>query len=133
MNAKFWIKQVCATRPDGTTSTIDFRPGLNTVIGPSNTGKTRIFKTISWVFGDNDSLPFTPKTKYTHAHVTIITPHGEIVFHREAQRGKPIEIESTDPRINSGTYYLDRKSKRPINTVMMTLLGIDSSRKVIKN
>lgn len=133
MTPKFWIKQVAGTRDDGTISTVDFQPGLNTVLGPSNTGKTRIFKTISWVFGDNDSLPFTPKTKYTRAHVTIVTPRGEVTFHRNSERGKPIKIESTDPRIESATYHLDRKSKRPINNVMMTLLGIDPSRQVIKN
>ena len=44
MTPKFWIKQVAGTRDDGTASTVDFQPGLNTVIGPSNTGKTRIFK-----------------------------------------------------------------------------------------
>lgn len=133
MTPKFWIKQVAGTRDDGTVSTVDFQPGLNTVIGPSNTGKTRIFKTISWVFGDNESLPFTRKTGYTRAHVTIVTPQGEVTFHRDSERGKPIEIESTDPRIESATYRLDRKSKRPINNVMMTLLGIDPSRQVIKN
>ncbi|QOR45980.1 AAA family ATPase [Trueperella pecoris] len=133
MTPKFWIKQVAGTRDDGTASTVDFQPGLNTVIGPSNTGKTRIFKTIGWVFGDNESLPFTRKTGYTRAHVTIVTPEGEVTFHRDSERGKPIEVESTDPRIESATYHLSRKSKRPINNVMMTLLGIDPSRQVIKN
>lgn len=133
MTPKFWIKQVAGTRDDGTASTVDFQPGLNTVIGPSNTGKTRIFKTISWVFGDNESLPFTRKTGYTRAHVTIVTPQGEVTFRRDSEHGKPIEIESTDPRIESATYRLDRKSKRPINNVMMTLLGIDPSRQIIKN
>ena len=133
MTPKFWIKQVAGTRDYGTVSTVDFQPGLNTVLGPSNTGKTRIFKTISWVFGDKDSLPFTRKTGYTRAHVIIVTPQGEVTFHRDAERGNPIVIESTDPRIESATYHLDRKSKRPINNVMMTLLGIDPSRQVIKN
>lgn len=133
MTPKFWIKQVAGTRDNGTVSTVDFEPGLNTVLGPSNTGKTRIFKTISWVFGDKDSLPFTRKTGYTRAHIIIVTPQGEVTFRHDSERGKPIEIESTDPRIESATYYLDRKSKRPINNVMMMLLGIDPSRQVIKN
>lgn len=87
MTPKFWIKQVAGTRDDSTILTVDFQPGLNTVLGPFNTGKIRVFKTIRWVFGDNESLPFTRKTKYTRAHVTIMTPQGEVTFRRDSERG----------------------------------------------
>ena len=50
---KMWIRQVKAIRNDGNASTIDLQQGLNCIIGPSNTGKTGIAKTISFVCGGN--------------------------------------------------------------------------------
>ncbi len=132
MTSSFWIKQVKASRDDGTISQIDFTPGLNTVIGYSNTGKTRIAKSILWVFGSGE-VPFTEASKYTLAEVTLITPHGEVHLSREARRGKPVKINSTDPRIASGTYTLGDKSKNPLNHALLQLLEIDPARKIVKN
>ena len=34
-----WIKEVRAIRPSGEVTSISFTQGLNTIVGPSNTGK----------------------------------------------------------------------------------------------
>ena len=132
---KIWIKQVKATRDDGTTSTVDFVNGFNLVIGPSNTGKTRIAKTIAYACGADyqKRKPFTKKTGYTKAYVTFVTPRGEITIEREVkQRGK-ITVTSTDTLIPSGSYSLDRKSKMPLNTALLAMLGISASRRMLRN
>ena len=78
---KMWIRQVKAIRNDGNASTIDLQQGLNCIIGPSNTGKTGIAKTISFVCGGN-VIPFTDVTGYAGASVTFSTEHGEVTLQR---------------------------------------------------
>lgn len=127
-----WIRQVEATRDDGAESVVDLKPGLNVVVGPSNTGKTRIARTIAFACG-SDQPPFTDKTGYTTAVVTFVTPRGEVTLSRSTKPRQGIVVESTDPSIADGTYALDRKAKRPINEVRLSLIGIAPSRKVVKN
>lgn len=129
---KAWIRQVKATKDDGTTSVVDLRPGLNVVVGPSNTGKTRIAKTISYACGGK-ALPFTKKTGYTTAHVTFVTETGQVTLSRSTRPRSGITVDSTDPAINSGDYSVSRKAKRPINDLLVSFLGIDPGRKVVKN
>lgn len=129
---KLWIRQVKATRDDGTTSTIDLAPGLNCIVGPSNTGKSRIVKTIAYACG-GDELPFTAKTGYTTAFVTFATPHGEVTLSRSTKPGSSVIVESTDPAIDSGTYTLSNTGKKPLNDLLIGLLGIGPGRKVIAN
>ena len=129
---KLWIRQVKATRDDGTASIIDLAPGLNCIVGPSNTGKTRIAKTIAFACGDKD-LPFTDKTGYTTATVTFVTVGGEVTLSRSTRPGSSIEVVSTDPNVESGTYSLNNKSKQPVNNLLIGLLGINPGRQVITN
>ena len=53
-----WIRQISAIRKDGVESAINLTCGLNCVIGASNTGKTRIAKTVEFVCGGKET-PFT--------------------------------------------------------------------------
>lgn len=133
--SKIWVKQVKATRPDGLTSTVDFINGLNCVIGPSNTGKTRIAKTISYVCGGDykKEKPFTQKTGYTTAYATFVTKNGEVTLAREVKPRAQIKVTSTDPGIQSGTYSASKDSKNPINTALLQMLGIDPNRKIFRN
>ena len=66
-----WIRQISAIRKDGVESAINLTCGLNCVIGASNTGKTRIAKTVEFVCGGKET-PFTDKTAYEVAQVTFI-------------------------------------------------------------
>lgn len=129
---KLWIRQVKATRDDGTASIIDLTPGLNFIVGPSNTGKTRIATTIAFACGGKDR-PFTDKTGYTTAAVTFVTADGEVTLSRSTKRGSSIEVASTDPNVESGTYSLNNKSKQPVNNLLIGLLGINPGRQVITN
>lgn len=129
---KLWIRQVKATKDDGTASIIDLVPGLNCIVGPSNTGKTRIAKTIAFACGDKDR-PFTAKTGYTTAAVTFVTAGGEVTLSRSTRPRSSIEVVSTDPSVESGTYSLNNKSKQPVNNLLIGLLGINPGRQVITN
>ena len=50
-----WIRQISAIRKDGVESAINLTCGLNCVIGASNTGKTRIAKTVEFVCGGKET------------------------------------------------------------------------------
>lgn len=43
---------------DGTTESLDFRPGVNLLVGRPNTGKTKWLKTLDWLLGDSGDNPF---------------------------------------------------------------------------
>lgn len=127
-----WIRQIKAIKDDGTASVIDLTPGLNVIVGPSNTGKTRIFRTVAYACG-GDQLPFTDKTGYTTAVVTFVTPNGEVTLSRSTKPRQGVTVESTDPNIESRTYSLSRGTKHPINDMQLSLIGISPDRKVITN
>lgn len=72
-----WIRRISAIRKDGVESAINLTCGLNCIIGASNTGKTRIAKTVEFACGGKE-LPFTDKTAYEIAQVTFVTNGGEV-------------------------------------------------------
>lgn len=129
---KLWIKSVSASRDDGTTSTVDFINGLNCIVGSSNTGKTRIAKTIAFTCG-GDETPFTEQTGYTTAAVTFVTQDGEVTLTRSMKPGSGIELSTTDPNFEPGRYSLTNDTKRPINAVLLQMLGFEANRKAIRN
>ena len=130
---KMWIRQVKAIRNDGNASTIDLQQGLNCIIGPSNTGKTGIAKTISFVCGGN-AIPFTDVTGYAGASVTFSTEHGEVTLQRSLA-SQTIQVSSTDSDVEPGDYTVARrgKNKRPINSVLLTMLDVDEARRIAVN
>lgn len=107
---KMWIRQVKAIRNDGNASTIDLQQGLNCIIGPSNTGKTGIAKTISFVCGGN-AIPFTDVTGYAGASVTFSTEHGEVTLQRSLA-SQTIQVSSTDSDVEPGDYTVARRGKK---------------------
>ena len=52
---RFYIEKLVVSGGGHKASVIDFRPGLNFVLGPSNTGKSLVMDCMDYVFG------FTPK------------------------------------------------------------------------
>lgn len=130
--SKVWIRQIKAIKDDGTASVIDLTSGLNVIVGPSNTGKTRIVRTVAYACG-SDQIPFTDKTGYTTAVVTFVTPNGEVTLSRSTKPRQGVVVESTNPNVESRTYSLSRSAKHPINDVLLSLINIASDRKVITN
>ena len=59
----FWISEIRAYPNHGAPSTITLTQGLNVIAGPSNTGKTRVVRTIDFVMG-GDLVPFTDDSDY---------------------------------------------------------------------
>lgn len=55
---RFYIEKLVVSGGGCKTNVIDFQPGLNFILGPSNTGKSLIMDCIDYVFG------FTPRKSH---------------------------------------------------------------------
>ena len=91
-----WIRQISAIRKDGVESAINLTCGLNCIIGASNTGKTRIAKTVEFACGGKE-LPFTDKTAYEIAQVTFVTNGGEVSLSRSIHVQNTIHVKIQQP------------------------------------
>lgn len=126
---RFYIDKLTVSGGGHKTSTIDFKPGLNFILGPSNTGKSLVMDCLDYVFG------FTPKKNrpskivdnnygYERIALHLITDNGTVVLERKIGDTKII-VSGTDPTVDYGTYSVGHKAKKNINAVYLHLLGID--------
>ena len=127
-----WIRRISAIRKDGVESAIDLTCGLNCIIGASNTGKTRIAKTVEFACGGKE-LPFTDKTAYEIAQVTFVTNGGEVSLSRSTHVQNTIHVKSSNPMIVPGSYSVSSRAGKSINTVLLALLGVESTRRIATN
>ncbi|MCD8055974.1 MAG: AAA family ATPase [Clostridiales bacterium] len=126
---RFYIEKLVVSGGGHKTTVIDFKPGLNFVLGPSNTGKSLIMDCIDYVFG------FTPKK--THPSKIVDNNYGyeSIVLHLATDKGtvilerkigdSKITVSGTDPSVDHGSYSVSNSAKKNINSVFLHLLGID--------
>lgn len=127
-----WIRRISAIRKDGVESAINLTCGLNCIIGASNTGKTRIAKTVEFACGGKE-LPFTDKTAYEIAQVTFVTNGGEVSLSRSIHVQNTIHVKSSNPMIIPGSYSVSSRAGKSINTVLLALLGVESTRRIATN
>lgn len=127
-----WIRRISAIRKDGVESAINLTCGLNCIIGASNTGKTRIAKTVEFACGGKE-LPFTDKTAYEIAQVTFVTNGGEVSLSRSIHVQNTIHVKSSNPMIVPGSYSVSSRAGKSINTVLLALLGVESTRRIATN
>lgn len=126
---RFYIDKLTVSGGGHKTTVIDFKPGLNFILGPSNTGKSLVMDCLDYVFG------FTPKKNrpskivdnnygYERIALHLITGNGTVILERKIGDTK-IAVSGTDPTVDHGTYSVGHKAKKNINAVYLHLLGID--------
>lgn len=126
---RFYIDKLIVSGGGHKTTVIDFEPGLNFILGPSNTGKSLVMDCLDYVFG------FTPKKNrpskivdnnygYERIALHLITGNGTVILERKIGDTK-IAVSGTDPTVDHGTYSVGHKAKKNINSVYLHLLGID--------
>ena len=125
---RFYIDKLIVSGGGHTTTVIDFKPGLNFILGPS-TGKSLVMDCLDYAFG------FTPKKNrpskivdnnygYERIALHLVTDNGMVILERKIGDTK-IAVSGTDPTVDHGTYSVGHKSKKNINAVYLHLLGID--------
>lgn len=116
------------------TTVIDFKPGLNFILGPSNTGKSLVMDCIDYVFG------FTPRknhpskivdNNYGYERIALYLATGKksVILERKIGDSK-ISVRGTAPDVDHGSYSVSHNAKKNINAVYLHLLGIDEPHSV---
>lgn len=131
---RFYIEKLIVSGGGHRATVIDFKPGLNFILGPSNTGKSLVMDCLDYVFG------FTPKKNrpskivdnnygYERISLHLVTDKGTVILERKIGDTK-ITVSGTDPTVDHGTYSIGHTAKKNINAVYLHLLGIDEPHSV---
>lgn len=126
---RFYIDKLIVSGGGHKTTVIDFKPGLNFILGPSNTGKSLIMDCLDYAFG------FTPKKNrpskivdnnygYERIALHLKTSNGTVILERKIGDTK-IAVSGTDPTVDHGTYSVGHNAKKNINAVYLHLIGIN--------
>lgn len=86
------VREISRVLEDGTEETLSFRPGVNLIVGPPNTGKSKWLKTLDFLFGESDSaeakLGARYAAKYVAARATLAVNGRELTLERRWGRGQ---------------------------------------------
>ena len=129
-----YFKKVIARGHGKTESSVEFKRGLNVICGPSNTGKTFIFKIFKQVFGsdnkkyannDDESFIIGNDTGYTDFSL-VISKNGDDVILTRKVNSEIISVESYSKFVESGDYsYTSKKGYKLINDALLQIFGVD--------
>ena len=130
MTLGIWITSITVVgHPTRQDSTISFKSGLNIVYGPSNSGKSWVLQCIDYLFGlrANDFV-LDENSGYTEVRMGVRTPLGALTLSRPIGKGaNNIEVSSTDPRVESGTYKRQSSGRAPLlSSLWLKLIGYDN-------
>lgn len=128
----FYIKELTITGEGKEPATIKFEKGFNIVVGPSNTGKTLIFKCVDYILGAKE-CPLIEG--YNQISLTVVFENSEIKLMRYCG-GKNLTVYSSSSEIQSGEYnYSTGKDdyEKSFNSVLLKLIDINEHHDIIKN
>ncbi len=131
---RFYIEKLTVAGGGRKATVIDFKPGLNFILGPSNTGKSLVMDCLDYMFG------FSPKKNrpskivdnsygYERIALHLTTNKGTVTLERKIGDTK-ITVSGTDPTVDHGLYSIGHTAKKNINSVYLHLLGIDEPHSV---
>lgn len=107
----FYIKQITAhaCQPEREDSTVVFSPGVNMIVGASDTGKSAVLRCIKFMFGGEK--PFDSKAKgFNKVTMVLGTMKGDITLIRYIGRNR-ISVESEIPGVMTGEFGADYDDK----------------------
>lgn len=128
----FFIKELSVTGNGKEPAIVQFEKGLNIIEGPSNTGKTLIFKCIDYIFGAKDN-PLMEG--YDCISLKIEISNSEITLTRYGGKDNLL-INSSFAEIDSGEYkYTTGRDdyETSFNSVLLRLLNIIGYHEIVKN
>lgn len=134
---RFYLKKLIVAGGQHQSSVIEFNQGFNPIIGPSNTGKSFIMDCLDYVLGATPSKTHPSKVidannGYDLISLELITQGGCVTLNRKIGDSK-IEVISSDSSIENGRYSVSNQAKKNINSVFLSLLGIDSDHKILSS
>jgi len=131
---RYYIEKLVVSGGEHKPSVLELKPGLNFVIGPSNTGKSLILDCIDYAFGfeprkDRPSRIVDNSFGYTCVALHLQTGNGTVVLERKIGSNK-ITVSGTDPDYEHDTYGVSGRAKKSINAIFLQLLGINEPHEV---
>lgn len=131
---RFYIDKLIVTGGNHEPSIIDFKPGLNFILGPSNTGKTLIMDCLDYMFGfspkkDRPSKIVDNNNGYDKIILKLLTKNGTVILERLIGDSK-INVSGSDSTVETGVYSVGHTAKKNINSLYLHLLGIEESHSV---
>ena len=133
---RFFIKRITVSGDRNKDSNIEFKDGLNIIVGPSNTGKSYIIKCINFMFGGSD-CPFGKlETGNNTVCMTLENEDNDyIIIERKIVDGKNGERADSNVTITSSIEdYNNKKLKDDkYRDFLLSLFNIKESHKIIYN
>ncbi len=131
---RLYIEKLVVSGGGHKATVIDFKPGLNFILGPSNTGKSLVMDCLDYMFG------FSPKKNrpskmvdnshgYERITLHLATGKGTVILERKIG-DTTIAVSGTDPTVDHGSYSIGHTAKKNINSVYLHLIGIDEPHSV---
>lgn len=133
--SRFYITKIAASGEKVEYSSVEFKDGINFIVGPSNTGKSYVIGCIDFMFG-GDEIPFTRDTGYDTVTMEMTSDDGytfwaerKIVEGSNGDRGSnTVKVSTTFPSIDGTEFKISTKE---YSDQLLKLIGIDKRTKVI--
>lgn len=125
----YYIKKLILRTKEGSTSEIEFTEGLNIIYGESNTGKSLVVNCIDYLYGASEHR-FDEKLEIDKLSLVLDVNQSEVILSRSVG-GNAIEVSSTNPKIQAGTYKV-KAENGSISEFWLSLLNIKPGTKIVK-
>ena len=131
------IKELSVSGDNVITSSIKFGNKLTIIAGPSDTGKSYIYKCIDYIFGasnDSQHMPLDLQEGYDTIKLIISNDYGNLSLTRKLKSNVTI-VQSSIDGIESGDYLLNetKKNNKTINNLFLKLINTSPNLKLPKN
>lgn len=128
---KIKIKYLIASGEKG-ISKIEFGNNLTIIAGPSDTGKSYVYRSIEYLFGKETAKnPFDNSIGYDTVSMELETSLGNIVLSRAINSGTIRILKTNIKGIDSSKpYSVSHDAENSINNVFLKILGIPENFKV---
>ncbi len=125
------IKKLTVSGEKG-ISEIEFGKNLTIIAGPSDTGKSYIYRSIEYLFGkETGKIPFETNIGYDTLKMDLETSLGSITISRAINSSNIRILKTTIKGIDSSKVYsVFHESENPINEIFLKILGVPEKLKV---
>lgn len=135
----FYIEKLVYTGKSVENVTVILKKGVNAIHGPSDTGKTYIFKSIDFMFGKkNPPKTFKEAEGYTTLFMIInIGGNSVITLERDLTDNSKLYVYRCEyekiMNVTPEKYSVSTNAKKSISNFYMSLLGITSKLYIVEN
>ncbi len=136
MTNRFWIESIRYTGENVAETVVRFKPGINIVHGPSDTGKTYLAKTIKYMLAGS-TKPFATETGYSVITMVLRTDEGKVKLTRNIGSLRTTVTADHNFGILHDDYAIQptegNENELTVSDILLRLLGINERKAVLTN